>query len=95
MGLDEASGDPLVEGSIGPGDTVGEDALVFRRPSAADVIAVHPPVTLFLSDAAFREAIEEVPALLLGLYKLAVRRDEDAVTIQQEEAAVVDDFVVV
>ena len=36
-----------------------------------------------------------LPALLLGLYKLAVRRDEEAATIQREEAAVVDDFVVV
>lgn len=95
VGLDEASGDPLVEGSIGPGDTVGEDALVLRRPSAADVVAQHPVVTLFLSEASFREAIEEVPALLVGLYKLAVRRDEEAATIQREEASVVDDFVVV
>ncbi len=94
VGVDEASGDPLAEGTLGPGETAGEDALVLRRPCAADVLAVHPTVTLFLSQEAFREVIEENPAVLLGLYKLAVRRDEESASIQSEEAAVVDDFVV-
>ncbi|MEI2638394.1 MAG: cyclic nucleotide-binding domain-containing protein [Microthrixaceae bacterium] len=94
VGVDEASGDPLAEGTLGPGETAGEDALVLRRPCTADVIAVHPTVTLFLSQEAFREVIEENPAVLLGLYKLAVRRDEESASIQSEEAAVVDDFVV-
>jgi CRP-like cAMP-binding protein len=94
VAVDAASGDALVEGSLGPGEVVGEDALVLRRPVDADVVAVHATVTLFLPAEAFHQVIEEHPTVLWGLYKLAVRRDVESVAIQQEEASVVDDFVV-
>jgi CRP-like cAMP-binding protein len=95
VGRDAASGEPLIEASLGPGDVAGEDALVLRRPVDADVVAVHPTVTLFLSAEAFHEVIEEQPAVLLALYKLAVQRDEETEAIQQEEASPVDDSVLV
>lgn len=93
VGIDAASGEPLVEGTLGAGEIVGEDALVLRRPLDVDVMAVHPTVTLFLSKAAFAEVIDVQPSVLLGLYKLAVKRDEETATIQQEEAAEASDFV--
>jgi CRP-like cAMP-binding protein len=95
IGLDTASGEPLLQGTLGPGQVVGEDALVLRRPASVDVIAVHPTVTLFLSAEQFAGLIEEQPAVLLALYKLAVRRDEEAATIQREETSVVDDSALV
>lgn len=91
FGIDGASAEPLIQGTRGPGETVGDDALVLRRACDADVIAVHPAVTLYLSEEAFRALIEECPSVLLGLYKLAVRHDDEAATIQREEAAFVDD----
>lgn len=94
LGVDAASGEPLVEGTLGAGELVGEDALIFRRPAEADVIAVHPTVTLFLSAEAFHEVIEEQPSILLGVYKLAVRRDQETATIQSEEAADASDLMV-
>jgi CRP-like cAMP-binding protein len=94
LGGDAASGEPLVEGTLGAGELVGEDALIFRRPAEADVIAVHPTVTLFLSAEAFHEVIEEQPSILLGVYKLAVRRDQETATIQSEEAADASDLMV-
>jgi len=95
IGVDAASGDPLVEGTRGPGDVVGAAATVLRRPVEADVIALHPIVALFLSVKDFAGVIEEQPSVLLGLYKMAVRRDEETATIQQEVASVVDDSVLV
>lgn len=95
VGIDEASGDSLVEKTLGAGDVVGEDALLFRRPMAVDAVALHPTVTLYLSEEDFRAVIEEEPRVLLALYKLAVRRDEESATIQQEAATVVDEMVLV
>lgn len=95
VGVDASSGESLVEGTLGAGDVVGEAALLLRRPMDVDVIALHPTVTLFLSADDFRAVIEEEPRILLALYKLAVRRDEESATIQQEDATVVDDSVLV
>jgi CRP-like cAMP-binding protein len=95
VGVDEASGESLVEGSLGAGDVAGEVAVVLRRAMDVDVIALHPTVTLFLSAEDFRAVIEEEPRVLLALYKLAVRREEETATIQQEDATVVDDSVLV
>lgn len=95
VGVDAASGESLVEGTLGTGDVVGEDALLLRRPMVVDVLALHPTVTLFLSAEDFRAIIEEEPRVLLALYKLAVRRDEESASIQSEDATVVDDSVLV
>lgn len=93
VGVDTASGESLLEPTLGRGDVAGAAALVLRRPMDVDVVALHPTITLFLSAEDFRAAIEEEPRVLLALYKLAVRRDEESATIQQEDATVVDDFV--
>jgi CRP-like cAMP-binding protein len=95
VGIDAESGDSLIEGTLGAGDVVGEAALLLRRPMDVDVIALHPTVTLFLSADDFRAVIEEEPRVLLVLYKLAIRRDEESATIQQEDTTIVDDFVLV
>jgi CRP-like cAMP-binding protein len=89
----EGSGDPLVLSTLGPGEVVGEVAMVLRRKANADVIALQPTVTLFLPMESFLGLVYEHPAILAQLYVLAVRRDEETTSIIQEEASVAEDFV--
>ena len=92
---DESGGDPLVMSTLGPGDVVGEVATVLRRPASADVVAVHPTVTLHLPKEQFLSVIQDHPSILLELYKLAIERDEDATRVMAEEAREAEDFVLV
>lgn len=85
-------GDPLVLSTLGPGDVVGEVAMVLRRKANADVIALHPAVTLFLPVEDFMAIVREHPAILLELYQLAIQRDEETKSIIEEEASVAEDF---
>ena len=80
---------------LGPGEVVGEVALVLRRPSNADVVASHPTVTLHLPRERFLELVRTHPTLLARLYELAVRRDEETSSIVAQEATEIDDSVLV
>jgi CRP-like cAMP-binding protein len=91
----DEEGEPLVLATLGPGDVVGEVALVFRRPVSADATAVLPVVTLFFSAEALLATLAEHPRVLAELYKIAVRRDEETSSILAEEALLADDFVLV
>jgi CRP-like cAMP-binding protein len=76
------------------GETVGEVALLLRRKANADVIAVHPTVTLFLPREHFLALIQDHPAILHGLYMTAVRRDDETMlALDSAPAAVADDYV--
>jgi len=89
-------GEPFVISTLGTGDVVGEVALVLRRKANADVVAVHPTVTLHLLREEFMSLIQEHPAILLGLYTLAVRRDEETSTVLATvTTSVADDYVLV
>ncbi|HEX3771207.1 MAG TPA: cyclic nucleotide-binding domain-containing protein [Polyangiaceae bacterium] len=80
--------------ALSPGETVGEVALVLRRKANADVIAVHPTVTLFLPREEFMSLVHDHPGVLHGLYMTAVRRDDEtAVALDNAPAAVADDYV--
>jgi cAMP-dependent protein kinase regulator len=92
---DESGSDPLVLSTLGAGDVIGEVAMVLRRKASADVIALHPTITLFLSTEQFMGLLNEHPAILAHLYVLAVHRDEETRTILQEEASVAEDFVLI
>jgi CRP-like cAMP-binding protein len=87
-------GEPTVLATLKAGDTVGEVALVLRRMANADVIAVHPTVTLFLPREGFTELVQDHPAILHGLYMTAVRRDDETMlALDAAPAAVIDDYV--
>ena len=87
-------GEPVVLATLPPGDTVGEVALVLRRRANADVIAVHPTVTLFLPREEFLSLVQDHPTILHGLYMTAVRRDDEtAQALDSAPAAVADDYV--
>jgi cAMP-dependent protein kinase regulator len=89
-------GEPFVISTLGAGDVVGEVALVLRRKANADVVAVHPSVTLHLPREDFLSLIQEHPAILLGLYTLAVQRDEETSSVLANgTTSVADDYVLV
>ena len=88
------AGEPTVLATLVPGETVGEVALVLRRPANADVIALHPTVTLFLPRDEFLSLIQDHPAILHGLYMSAVRRDDETtLALEAAPAAMADDYV--
>jgi len=90
------SGEPLVISTLGPGEVVGEVALVLRRTANADVVAVHPTVTLHLPPEDFLSLVHDHPAILQGLYLLAVERDEEtSAVIANSTTSVADDYILV
>lgn len=89
----DESEDKTIIVQLGPGEVVGEVALVLRRPANADVVARHPTLTLHLPREHFLDAVKAHPAVLAELYELAVKRDEETRTIVAQEASDVDDSV--
>jgi cAMP-dependent protein kinase regulator len=89
------STDSTIVAKLGPGDVVGEVALVLRRPAIADVVAHHPTVTLFLPRGRLMELVKAHPKVFVDLYELAVKRDEETSHMAAEEATETDDFVIV
>ena len=90
------AGEPFVIATLGVGDVVGEVALVLRRKANADVVAVHPTVTLHLPREDFMTLIREHPAILQGLYLLAVKRDEETSgVLENATTSVAEDYVLV
>jgi CRP-like cAMP-binding protein len=89
-------GEPFVISTLGVGDVIGEVALVLRRKANADVIAVHPTVTLFLPKEEFLALIREHPAILQSLYILAIERDDETSSVMSVSSVnVAEDYVLV
>jgi CRP-like cAMP-binding protein len=89
-------GEPFVISTLGVGDVVGEVALVLRRKANADVVAVHPTVTLFLPREEFVTLVREHPAILQSLYLLAVERDEETSSVMSVSSVnVAEDYVLI
>lgn len=91
----EGKDDRTVVAQLGPGEVLGEVALVLRRPAIADAVAYHPTVTLFLPRERFLETMRAHPKVLVDLYELAVRRDEETSSAALSEASELDDSVLV
>ncbi|WP_394822417.1 cyclic nucleotide-binding domain-containing protein [Pendulispora albinea] len=90
------SDEPLVISTLGAGEVVGEVALVLRRKAVADVVAVHPTVTLHLPREDFISLIKAHPAILKTLYLSAIQRDEEtSAVITNATTSVTDDYVLV
>jgi cAMP-dependent protein kinase regulator len=87
--------DSTLVAELGPGEVVGEIALVLRRPANADVIATQPTVALHLPRERFLELVQKHPKLLAQLYELAIKRDEETSTIVAQEAQDADELVIV
>ena len=84
----------VVLATLRAGETVGEVALVLRRKPNADVLAVHPTVTLFLPRSQFLALVQDHPAILHGLYMTAVHRDDEASrALDSAPASLADDYI--
>ncbi len=89
-------GEPFVISTLGVGEVVGEVALVLRRKANADVVAVHPTVTLHLPREDFLTLIYDHPAILLSLYSLAIKRDDETSSVMATSTTnVAEDYVLV
>lgn len=92
----EEGGESFVISTLGVGEVVGEVALVLRRKANADVVAVHPTVTLHLPREDFFALIADHPAILVGLYTLAVQRDDETSSVlATSTTSVAEDYVLV
>jgi len=89
------TGEKLVLAKLVAGDVVGEVATILRRVANADVVAIHPSVTLHMSGQGFHEVLRTHPRLLAVLYDLAVQRDQETSSVVAQEATSADDYVIV
>jgi len=87
--------EPTLVARLGPGEVVGEVAMILRRPAITDVVAHHPTVTLFLQRERFLGLARAHPKVFVELYELAVHRDQETATAASTEAAETEDFVLV
>lgn len=87
--------DDTLVARLGPGEVVGEVALILRRSAITDVVAHHPTVTLFLQRDRFLGLARAHPKVFVELYELAVHRDQETTAAAAADAAETDDFVIV
>jgi cAMP-dependent protein kinase regulator len=87
-------GDRLVLATLGPGEIVGEMSLILRRPASADVIALYQTVAYELARDNLVRLMRKYPALLVELYDLATRRDEEIRAATGDEALSAEDILV-
>jgi CRP-like cAMP-binding protein len=88
-------GEQLVLASLGAGDVVGEISLILRRLATADVVAMYPTVAYELSRDKLRSLMRAFPVLLVDLYELATRRDDEIRAVTAEESLATDNEVLV
>jgi cAMP-dependent protein kinase regulator len=86
------AGERVVLATLGAGETVGDVELVLCRKATADAIALHPTATLFLPRDEFFALVQEHPAILHGLYGIAVRRHNERVLALQAGSAFISDL---
>jgi len=80
--------------TLQPGETVGEVELVLCRTAVADAVAARPTATLYLPREEFMALVQDHPAILHGLYGIAVRRhNETRLALEAGSAAVADELL--
>jgi cAMP-dependent protein kinase regulator len=87
--------DRLVLATLGAGDVVGEISMILRRHASADVIAMYPTVAYEISREALQTLMRAHPQLLVELYQLATRRDDEIRAATETELLTADDLVLV
>ncbi len=87
-------GERVVLATLGPGETVGEAELVLCQKAASDIIALRGTATLFLAREEFFALVQEYPAILYGLYAVALRRHNETQLALRAGSAVVPDNAV-
>ena len=67
--MEDAQGGELVINRTGPGETLGEMALLDEAPRSATVIALSPAKVLELKKEAFREILDQRPDIAMSLIR--------------------------
>lgn len=88
-------GERLVLASLGPGDVVGEISMILRRPASADVTALHPTAAYEITRDGLPALMRAHPPLLVELYQLATRRDDEIRAATDTEVLDAEDLVLV
>ncbi|MBL8063278.1 MAG: cyclic nucleotide-binding domain-containing protein [Anaerolineales bacterium] len=65
----DAKGDEIIINKVGPGETIGELALVDERPRSAGVVALEPVEALELTKEAFFELLDQRLDVSLGILR--------------------------
>jgi CRP-like cAMP-binding protein len=60
--------------SIGPGDFVGEIALISKTPRNATITTTSPVRALIITDRAFRQLLEHSPQIQIGVLQALAER---------------------
>ena len=89
--LAQDAGEKVLLAALTPGETLGEVELLLCRRACADAVAVRPTATLFLPREELASLTEDHPAILHGLYALAVRHQADTRAALESGAASVED----
>ncbi len=84
-------GDVLVLATLGAGEVVGEISMILRQPATADVRALCPTLAFEITRERLRELMRELPALLVELYDLATRRDDEVRSAVANEHELLDE----
>jgi len=66
---EDAGGDELIINKCGPGEIIGEMALLDKAPRSATVVAISDGVVLELHQDAFQELLKQRPDLMLTLFR--------------------------
>ncbi len=72
--VEEASGSEVILAVLGPGDLVGELAVIDREARSASVVTLEPAELLWIARADLAEALRTMPQLSLNLLRLFARR---------------------
>lgn len=87
-------GERLVLATLGPGEVVGEMSMILRRPASADVTALYPTVAYEITGDRLAALMRLYPPLLVELYDLATRRDEEIRAYAGDDTLSADDILV-
>ncbi|MEY4512901.1 MAG: hypothetical protein RLZZ450_5023 [Pseudomonadota bacterium] len=87
-------GERLVLATLGPGEVVGEMSMILRRPANADVTALYPTLAYEITGTKLATLMRQYPPLLVELYDLATRRDEEIRAYAGDDTLSADDILV-
>ena len=69
--------------------------MILRKHASADVIAMYPTVTYEITREALPQLVRAHPPLLVELYQLATRRDDEIRAVTETEVLTADELVLV
>ena len=65
---------PIVLGTVGPGETIGEVSVYDGNPSLAEAVAIEDTETLAMSKEEFHKRLEGMDPIFNGLFRMLIQR---------------------